>query len=201
MPKADPDLAGLPSLDADGDEPTAKEVAAVLRELGLGAPAPAPKAKPAAEARPAAKSDGQVARAQPTPPPAATGIGAVVGGRVEAYQRAAAVASGRGDADAANQLLRRGLELNQALLLVLQQFPDPEAKPEPPSAAPADANTAAVPVVSAAEIEAAVSARVVQSMVDQVARAPGRDVWMGLLVARTPCPHLTRPRSTHVAAG
>ena len=197
MPKQDPALAGLPSLDGDGDEPTAKEVAAVLRELGLGAPAPAPKAKPAAEARPAAKSDGQAARA----PPAATGIGAVVGERVEAYQRAAAVASGRGDADAANQLLRRGLELNQALLLVLQQFPDPEAKPEPPSAAPADANTAAVPVVSAAEIEAAVSARVVQSMVDQVARAPGRDVWMGLLVARTPCPHLTRPRSTHVAAG
>ncbi|KAL1508483.1 hypothetical protein AB1Y20_004584 [Prymnesium parvum] len=161
-------LAGLPALPSDDDEPTPQEVQAVLRELGL-APARAP-AKPASSvAPPAAVATHRDAL------PARRGIEGTVGERMEAFHRAADAAFARGDADDGNRWLRKGVELSQAVALVLQRFPPPDT-PHGASgegAAPAgpakSAAAAVVPLVSSQEIEAMVSARVVQSVVDQLA--------------------------------
>lgn len=101
------------NLEDGEDEPSAKEVAAVLREL---CPSATPTVKPKQTQRPSASSSPPQRPAPsslPQAPEGTVGIGALVGARVEAYQRAATAATARGDLQGFGRLSQQATELQQ----------------------------------------------------------------------------------------
>uniref|UniRef100_A0A7S3F8T7 Uncharacterized protein n=1 Tax=Haptolina ericina TaxID=156174 RepID=A0A7S3F8T7_9EUKA len=152
------------NLEDGEDEPSAKEVAAVLREL---CPSATPTVKPKQTQRPSASSSPPQRPAPsslPQAPEGTVGIGALVGARVEAYQRAATAATARGDLQGFGRLSQQATELQQELLKLMQRFPAPDEQGQPKQP---PGSTAPEPVTPE-EISAMVSVRVVQSYVDQV---------------------------------
>lgn len=205
----------LPRLDDDDDdEPTPKEVQAVLRELLLEdaparphatqrkhAPAAAPTA-PASAALSAPARSAQASAFQTRGTSLGPGIVGIVGARAEAYQREASLAFERGDADKGNWWLTKNVELSQALGRVLHDFPPPNAMhSQAAETSPSGPSTAAsLHSLSKDDIEGMVSARVVQSVLDQArCRGPIHSLLVPLMVRHSPLSCLGSPKALRYA--
>lgn len=187
MPKAraqavDPDLAGLPSLDYGDDEPTAKEVADVLRELIVSDSPTSSRPKPN-QSKPAVPaqitnhvSSAPIRTTHAAMPEARSearadaGIVGIVAGRAAAYQREASLAFAQGDVEKGNSWLVKSVEMSQALATVLQKFPDPSAGESGASSSSASSGGGVHSTISSTskdEISRMATPRVVQSAVEQ----------------------------------
>jgi hypothetical protein len=137
-------MLGAISLDGDGDEVSASELADVLSEFGLSDPKPAKskaKAPPAAAARAAPATSA-------APPPVQRELEGGLAAREEEFLRAAMAANKAGDKQTARHWLERSKQLRQAadtmVALLLTQFSSPDGVPPAPEEDPLEARMRAL---------------------------------------------------------